>query len=91
MTQNEAHNYLLRVIEDAVMRLGSKANLAREFDLKPAAISQWINRQKFPGRYAYRICKIVEPLHDLAKIHDAFFVLKHPEQRGDQHEERSGA
>lgn len=80
MTQNEAHEYLLRVIEDAAMRLGSKANLGKEFDLKPAAISQWISRRKFPGRYAYRMCKIVEPLHDLEKIHDAFFALKHSKE-----------
>ena len=80
MTQNEAQDYLLRVIQDAAMRAGSQSKLAQEFGLKPAAVSLWVIRRRFPGRYAYRISKLVEGLHDLEKIHDAFFALKHSKE-----------
>jgi DNA-binding transcriptional regulator YdaS (Cro superfamily) len=80
MTQKEAQDYLLRVIQDASMRAGSQAKLAEEFGLKPAAVSLWVIRKRFPGRYAYRISKLVEGLHELERIHDAFFALKHPKE-----------
>jgi hypothetical protein len=59
MTKEEGREYTLRVLLDAVSVLGSKAALAREFDLKPAAISQWVKRRRFPVRLAYRMSKIV--------------------------------
>jgi predicted transcriptional regulator len=80
MTQTEAQDYLLRVILDAAGAAGSQAKLAKEFGLKPAAVSLWIIRKKFPYRYAYRISKLVEPQHSLEKICDALFAIKYRQE-----------
>jgi transposase-like protein len=80
MTTNEARTYLIQVIEDAARVAGNKAKLARMFGLNAPAVSQWIRRGTFPGRYAYRIHKLVEASHQLEKIQAAIFNTRFTEE-----------
>jgi DNA-binding transcriptional regulator YdaS (Cro superfamily) len=80
MTTNEARTYLIQVIEDAARVAGNKAKLARMFGLNAPAVSQWIRRGTFPGRYAYRIHKLVEGSHQLEKIQAAIFNARFTEE-----------
>lgn len=83
MTKEEAREYTLQVLLDAATILGSKAALAQEFGLKPAAISQWIKRRRFPVRLAYRMSKIVGKKHSLEAITRAVLIQSFPKGVGE--------
>lgn len=80
MKTNEARDYLIQIVEDAAAELGSKANLARHFNVQPPAVSQWLKRGKFPGKLVAPMAQILKGKHNLARIKEALFVVRFEEE-----------
>lgn len=79
MTKETAQEYILTVLLDAATAAGGKSALAREFGVRPAAVSQWLKRRRFPVRLAYRMQKLVGDKHDLGAITKAILIQTWPQ------------
>ena len=81
MTLEKAHDYIMRVVIDAAIELGSKQALARHFGVRPAAVSQWIRRRRFPSQNTWKMHQLVAERHKLEDIQRAMFLIEYSPER----------
>lgn len=81
MTLEEAHDFIFDVVVDAAIEIGSKQELARFFGVRPAAVSQWLRRRRFPSAIAWDMHQIVAGRYSLEDIQRALFLIEYSPER----------
>jgi hypothetical protein len=81
MTLEKAHDYIMRVIIDAAIAIGAKKKLAEHFGVRPAAVSQWLKRRRFPAAMLWEMHRLVADRHKLEDIQRALFLIEYSPER----------